>query len=398
MPPLSLGFGVGLCRGGAPRPRFEVNFAALGLGAITLPAGVAFTRASGSTVQTGTSSIVTGLGNDVALGGRWSDSWSPGLSIGPARTNQIATSHDYTEGTVWSDFGLGQCDRFVGQSDPTGGTGATRIQVVSGGVLSEKTAGATASAGCAVSLWVRSGAPNASLYRETSGRIAVATVPTTWQRILISATTIAETAALTAVDGRNQSGVGGLTAGARDVVIWGAMREHARYPDELIETTGTTATRAGGRLAFSSAAAFFDNGTLSLDVSFRTKLANTDLPSGAVRLFECATSAPGSVLVSWNAATGAFSIFADGDLYASSAFPFARYDSLRVFARVGVLPTVIRAQVNGGLWVTLSATASTRPAISPTGAAYVCSTSTSTAQWASWIDSVRSWPASVIPS
>ena len=94
------------------------RFAAMPLGALaTLPSGLSYSRSTAGTVQTSASTLVTGIGVDVARIGM------NGLVIEPSTTEFLLNSRNMAAGS-WG--AAGGATLTGGQSDPEGGISAWR--------------------------------------------------------------------------------------------------------------------------------------------------------------------------------------------------------------------------------------------------------------------------------
>jgi hypothetical protein len=378
-----------------------IDFTALSTGACTLPTGLAFTRASSATVQTGTSTIVTaGIGTDAPRCGRRLDANSIGLVIEESRTNAVingsALSTGGAENTRLNGFGAPTITS--GWTDPASGTLAIRVQAPSGTNGFSENNGTIGSVTNVGSMWLRAqtgtGLAGSDIFRSVSPRVGDATLlSTAWLRVSIAATGSAESVAIVPVDGRDWSAVGGATAGARDVQVAFVQREIGSWPSEYITTTTASATRTGEHLEYTASHAVAPNGRLAVRLAVRPKatLANY---SAAVRLWTRGTdyaeiSTGGALTVSIGGST---------NTTAAASFSWAQYDTVEIFiAAGGGFASVVSYRVNGGATTHPTVTGSALGSVSTAGALDLLCSGTGS-QFSSWVTAIEFWKGATKPS
>ena len=270
-------------------PLFTWDFTQQSPGALVLPTGLSFARASsGHTVQTGTSTLVTSgiTSNDVGRIGRLSDSHSRGLFIEPARTNscRYSRSMNAAPGAL-----SGSVTYTTGRTGPDGTTNAIRGQVASGAFANYDTvpsSGVFASNTQMVfSAWVKKGSGSGAYqfnaaHGGTTGAAAGGIAGANWSRVASATFTYPAGSACYPVgwDGRANTTLSS-SAGARDCEIDFAQVEAGKYPTSAIITTGSTATRAAERLTIDStrSAASIVRGRLAIYLRFRAIAALSSL-------------------------------------------------------------------------------------------------------------------------
>lgn len=173
-----------------------------------------------------------------------------------SRINLLTYSEDFlnVSTNAWSFFGTATST--TGQPSPDGTSNGTRVQAASGTNGLGELTGNTMSAGyVTISCFVRStsgsGASNFNLFRATDGRLAISTAPTTtFQRLSKSATLgTSQQTSMVLVDGRDWSAIGGVVAGARDHIVWGAQREANAYASSYVLCSHFVTTRGADSLA-----------------------------------------------------------------------------------------------------------------------------------------------------
>ena len=269
---------------------FLWDFTQQSAGALSLPTGLTFARASsGHTVRTGTSTITTSgiTSNDVGRIGRLSSSHNRGLFLEPARTNVYGYAN--TPGSASGTAGSSGSTFTTGRTGPDGGTTATRIEQTSGTFSryhSITTAGA--STPYTLSSWVAAGLGSGAYsmcapYTGTSGAAITGTATAAWARQSHTYTYPSTSGAnLVGEDGR-ANGTSGAAAGARDVDVAWIQFEVGSYPTSSILTSaGATATRAAERLTIDStrSAASVVSGRAGVYLRLRALAASTELSTG----------------------------------------------------------------------------------------------------------------------
>ena len=338
--------GASLWRVGGFQPLFVWDFTQQSPGALVLPTGLTFARASsGHTVQTSESALVTAgiTSNDVGRIGRLSSAQSYGLYVEPSRTNLIGSSRSPQSlpSGSWAST-------TTGQSDAAGGSAAVRVQSNSGATGRYVQSG-TLSGSYTGSAWYAKGSGSGA-YQMTIGNTTThaqgGTASATWARVVLTHVVPTETLYCLPNDGQNQSASGGVAAGARDALVDFMQLEAGKYPTSAI-LTSVGATRSGERLSIDStrAAASVVSGRLGVYLRFRALAASSELGSGEGTLLAWAT---GSVVVD---PTSTYLKAIDGALYsqtANAAISWARGDLLEFVVEVGAGTTALRWRVNGG--------------------------------------------------
>lgn len=302
-----------------------------------------FTRTAGASYQTGiptdgSSAFLAFASTNVAVYEDLGDGAGALLRIEGARTNGTLDSENFG-GAQWGNVGT---TLTTGQTDPLAGTAATRAQAPSGtNTIFDPAAGGTADGNpYTISCWIRAKVgtetPNLNLFRATGGRIAVSTsVTTTYKRVFLDATTTnTEQFFGFPVDGRDWSGIGGVAAGARDVLLWGWQRESGLFPSSYIRclsASGPT-TRDADDLRFTATqlpARFFTGVHQFSQVS--PIFGSADLTNGDVFILWGMTLGNDAVVIEKNAGSVLVSAFVGGVRKASSqALTFSRNGLLGV--------------------------------------------------------------------
>lgn len=367
-------------RGGVRLPPLVLDFRAASWGFGTeAPTGCGYTRAAcASSVQTGTGTLFDLSALSAVAGllawGRALDAWDVGLVLEEPRTNLITYGRDYAQAS-WTVFGSAL--RTSGQSDPFGGTGASRIQAPSG----THGLGETIRTSCAgistASAWLKSAsgtaAPNLNTDRSSARIATSATAAATWGRLSFTATGGgAETTALVPVDGRDWSGIGGVAAGTRDFYVDACQREVGAYPTSYIPTAGAITTRNATFLRALSAtvAPRLATGRLSLELKLRPMGARTEY-GGTTSLWYVDANNQAAFVPS----TGVLTITVAGSTNTVTLPSWARYDLVELSVQCGGgLATVVKYRLNSGSVMSLAVTGSAL-GTHASGDLYLCSTS-----------------------
>lgn len=335
------------CGGKTPRVLYSFDFTSQSAGAVSLPTGITFARASsGHTVQDGASAIVTAgiTSNDVGRVGRLSSAHSYGLYVEPARTNQSARPLDASLLPYGSWASV-----TTGQTDPAGGTTAVYCTVVSGGVgRYDETGNNTGS--MTVSSWIRRGS-GSGVYQLVNGSVTTnvarsATAGVEWGRVdLTHSPFAAQHCFYLEMDGRDSTASGGIAAGARQAVLAYRQIENGKYPTSVIWAAGGPVTRAAERLSIDStrAAASLVGGRLGVYLRLRALAASSELGSGEGRLLGWAA---GEVFVDPTSTYIKAIDVAAVSQTANSVISWARGDLLEFAIEVGAGTTAIRWRVN----------------------------------------------------
>jgi hypothetical protein len=315
--------------------------------------GLTLARASAATVQTSTSTVVTtGIGVDAPRIG--DAGYGRGLVIEEARTNALTYCNDFSQ-SFWTAIGSGGgSTRALSGIAPDGG-GAFRL--TNGAPLIEGNArmhgNGTFGAGrfsvftksvVGSSVSLRYGGPTS--YNTASN-------PTTWNRIIA-----VETAGVSnypVVYGANFDNAGALLSGAAgdQSEWWGAQVElGAKFPTELILTTGATATRAEDSLI--APTSIVRNGRLGLAVKFIAKCGAAEF-GGTHTLWSGHGASITDSIVFSHITRQAVVRVGGAVLFSSAAWSFNRGDTVEIWSEIGggSLPSVIKYRVNGGAVVTL---------------------------------------------
>ena len=344
------------------QPLFDWDFTQQSPGALVLPTGLVFARASsGHTVQTGTNGLIVGgaiASNDVGRIGRLADAHSYGIFVEPARTNlahrsrEIATSPWLTGSTVATT-----ADAAAG---PDGASSADRSNVTSGGFSNYQPITTVNGTTYAFSTWIaaRSSAQNHRVaFSETVSAytlVSTSNAPTTWQRVSGTRAATATTCYLVPCDGSNRTGTGGPAAMALDFFTDFAQVEAGKYPTSAIITTGSTATRAAERLTIDStrATASIVGGRLAIYLRFRATAALSALDYlSEGQLFESSDHEVGAWIPS---NSRQIIVYANGSqsITASSAIALNAVDLIEFYFELGAGKTLCKWRVNNGAWNT----------------------------------------------
>lgn len=231
------------------------DFSSESVGALSDSLGLTFARAStGSTYDEAALSVTLGLGVDVGRVAKTS-AGNKGLLIEPARTNLVVNARDLSQAS-WSK--LSHTITSNAANGPDGTLAADRAQIGSGGYCREAAAVVSGSP-YAASAWLRS--PSGSKTTQLgTGWIGVsftqcAIVDTEWRHFHVIHTEAQVSKGIYVSDGRDWSGSGGLTAGARDDLVDLAQLERGRFVSSAIPTSGASASRAADQLSVATATA-----------------------------------------------------------------------------------------------------------------------------------------------
>ncbi len=332
---------------------FVWDFTQLTPGALVLPTGLTFARASsGHTVQNGASAIITSgiTSNDVGRIGRLSSAQNYGIFVEPARTNLYGYSRtaSVAPGTAGHS-----CTYTTGRTGPDGTANAIRGQTPSGGYSRFQSLSAVTGAHT-LSAWAQAGLGSGAYqvvgaYSGTTGAAVQGTVGASWARVASVGFSYpaASVPNVNPWDGR-ANGTLGTSAAARDCDLDFIQFEAGSYPTSAIVTSGgSTATRAGERLRIDGtrAAASVVGGRLGVYLRLRALAASSELASTEGYLLRWAA---GAVFVDGaNKYLYAYDGSPDSQT-ANSVISWSRYDLLEFVVEVGAGTTALRWRVNGG--------------------------------------------------
>lgn len=168
-----------------------------------------------------------------------------GYVLEPQRTNECAVSNDLTNSIWGSTFDA----RAFGFPDPAGGNGATRVTSLGGTDTLTRVIPFTPSTDYTLSLFMRSvsGDTTVRIYvRKLDGTfptLADVTLTPQWQRFLMPSFN-----SLTGADASPGIRIQSFNGLAKVFDVFGVQMELGLYATSLIETFGTTATRAADDL------------------------------------------------------------------------------------------------------------------------------------------------------
>ncbi len=291
---MPIGVGIGMGFGGRRRARlFAASFSTLTPGVASTLFGLSHTRGSGATVQTGTSSVVSGLGTDVAGIGRALDSDPLGLVIEETRTNYALRSADIGNAAQWSPVALA-AQTSNNDPSPDGTTSTGRISS-DGTTATHFVIGPTSvAAGAAVfsayglqgtGRWVAlyaEGGGAGRYFDMQAGVVGAAGGAATgsivaagayWKCGLAFTATLASQLRLYLA---SADGTVSFTGTGAYIGLWGMQLENGAWISEYIPAVAANATRAGARIWHPSAATLIDGGRLSLRMVLQAKGANAD--------------------------------------------------------------------------------------------------------------------------
>lgn len=346
-----------------------------------VPAGCAYTRAaSPGTVQTGTSglydlSIFSAIAN-LLVWGRASDAWEVGLVLEEARTNLVANASNYAAGT-WAT--TGSITRTTGQTGPTGGALATRLECAAGTNFQSATAAGLGAVNTQTgTTWVRphlGTAPADVGLLTTGGTPAIGSsivqgADASWRRLSSSGTPTGVGAFLV-YPIFSSAAVPVLGIAAHDWDCYGTQIETGAFPTEFIPTSGGTATRAATFLRVLSAvvAPKLSTGRLSLELKLRAKGARTEY-SGTRSLWYVDANNQAAFVAS----TGVLTVTVAGATNTCTLPSWARYDLVEISVQCGgSLATVVKYRLNSGAVTSLAITG-TALGTHATGDVYLFST------------------------
>lgn len=365
----------------------EFDLTTQSAGAASLPSGLTFARASsGHSVQTGTNGLIVGgaiASNDVGRIGRLLDAHSYGLLIEPLTLNKFGYANTPAS-APGADSGTPTYT--TGQSDPAGGTAATRIQVPSGGYSKYQTL--TASTNGVISAWVKQGSGSGAFqidapYAGTTGAGVNGSAGALWTRVTSANFPYGGTTPNFVSSDARANATLGSSAGARDAIFYGLQFEDKKYPTSLVLTSGgSTATRAAEILTVNGAitSPVARQGRLGCYLRFRAIAARSALTAASEgNLF---ADADGDWYVRVNGSNGLVEIGKSDasklSTSAANAITWSAGDLVEIAAQFGNSKSRLRYRINGGAAtdVSFSAQDDTFGALAAANGIYVCSDGT----------------------
>jgi hypothetical protein len=382
---------ISLLRPFGPTPLWAADFTSLTPGSVSLAGyGLSFSRASTATVQINATTVTTGIAVDAARAGRLSASDFVGYVHERQSINRVADSVNLSSAN-WTAF-FGSVTRTAGYAvSPDGTSNGTRCEAPSGVALAE-TAASGSFTRMSGFVWLRAptgtsqGGSHVYYVAPATRSFDTATRSTTWEKWTSSTSHVANTSSYHSVaDGRDFSGSGGLAAGARDIVVWGAQREELAYSTEYIPTSGSAVTRSMDRLYRSVGNDLINLGRLSLEINCRPKASTAGYHLMDPYLWYYDANNNARVVYS----TGAVVVRIGGVDYTTPvAMSWAANDALDIYiAAGGSIATDVRYRVNGGSRTVLTTgTPTSFGSLNFTGALEImCSSADSAKSLTAWI-------------
>jgi hypothetical protein len=325
-------------------------------GNITTPTGLTFSRASSATVQTSDQTVQTAsIGVDVLRVGQYgATSASRGIVIEESRTN-IAPHRDQL--TNWTTTGA-TATRTAGQASPDGTSNAVRWQAASGAFSYYVQTQQLPATRWTCTQWTVRGSVGASgqMLAFVNGTpaankaLANTTLGAAWQRISATPNDASLGGAggsgggIVLADGRDQSAVGGVVAGARDAIVDLPQCEAGVFATEAIVTSGASATRAGERLAITTGSSVVSHGRLSLELSVIPKGARSEYGS-TIQLWYVDANNQASI----DPTTGVMTVKIGGVSNTTAAITWSARDTVDIWIEAGgSLGTVVAYRINAG--------------------------------------------------
>lgn len=220
--------------------------------------GVVCVRASDAWRQIGveTSGSVAYLNKVTSNTARWQsrDGVLQRLLVEGSRTNLILRS-GAIDNASWMSGNAAATANY--STSPDGTTTATRITCTSGGSGRNQSPAITQPGNFAASAFCKAASPQSGMLLQGQAAVVASSpsLTTNWLRTDTARFKTGEVAieGVFLSDGRNWSGVGGIAAGARDWIWWGAQLEAAPFASSYIETAGASAARSADSCTVASA-------------------------------------------------------------------------------------------------------------------------------------------------
>lgn len=361
----SVGRGISMICG-ARLASYDFTTAAAGGG--TVPAPLAYSRASGASVQTSATTVTTGLAVDAAP--YTNRGTSTGLTVECARTNLIFPMRSHTGG-YWG-AGSVVTTTEAAAAGPDGAVSAVQSAVLAGG-YSRWVVYAHAATGLSYShsLWHRT-VSGAGTYRVTVvDNVSVSGASsTTWALVAHSRIAGENGVRLFPVDCRD--------AVARDMYTDLHQVELGQFPTSAIITAGAAATRAGARLRHTDAAKIIASGRLEFEIDVEPLGASTEYGTDGTHFYIWYVDASNYARII--AATRVLEVLIGGVLWtAATALPvwsrFARLQ-ISIAAGGGTLKSRAAYSLNGAAWVAMGESGAAQAAISASSIDLLCNGTT----------------------
>lgn len=233
------------------------------------PGAMQSSRGSTATVQTGTSTVVTGIAVDKLRLGRKVDSDPPMGVLEESRTNDLLWSRDVTRAAGWAGAASSCTQAASAVPGPDGSVAGTRLTTTATNGYSRYAATA---AGRIASEWYRNVAGSLPAQAQLTSALTIAPASASWGRVVGSYSASSSGSGHTPLYSASSAGGDGLV---RDVYVDLAQVENGKFATEAISTAGAPATRSGDRWCH-YAAALVQNGRIGLHVRLRPKGAVAD--------------------------------------------------------------------------------------------------------------------------
>jgi len=376
---LIAGLGSGLGFGGRRRPTvlLSLDFSVLTPGVMTSLAtlsggALAFTRSGAGAGQTSASTyLVTGLNTDVALVRQRGAAGTGGMAHRPARTNSVGASRDFTA-TSWTVGSLSTIAAAYATS-ADGTSNGTRIQVQSGGYSKYALLSIPSPTKPAImTIWQKIGLGSAinqiGIDDLLSGELKGVTLTSSWATYSVANATTPYSGQRGSVpaDGRDFSSVGGVVAGARDVVADLVQWEIGQYSTDTIITTSGAAARSYERVYAPTASAIVSGGRIEMYAKIVSYGSSTNFLADDATTYFFKTN-DGLSYASFNSTSGVVSVVtAGGSAWSSAVIPaWSAGDTIefKIKAGGGAVVSSGSYAVNGGAYTSLGSSGSPQAAI-----------------------------------